>query len=239
MFNEVRGWRTGSEMSSHCWRKRVEKSISRFRKNLVGVKACIGCWATEDLLVIAKNNIGVPAVKQSASIQPTKIFSMEERTSFYFRYPCSLGIFAPSVCQISHFWMQRWCLGRYRSRRFGWPWYHWGLTWQQTSLTQSSPVRDLSAAWWRIEKARRPDAPAVQWRTNTITGRRPGGSPAGMQLSVVTEKLTVVTDGAPEKGRRYHTFSHTERASLAIIYLCIEYAVHIPSICTYITIKYL
>ena len=60
----------------------------------------------------------------------------------------------------------------------------------------------------------------------------------GVQLSVVTEKLTVVTDGAPEKGRRYHTFSHTERASLATIYLCTEYAVHIPSIC-YTTIKYL
>jgi len=45
----------------------------------------------------------------------------------------------------------------------------------------------------------------------------------GVQLGVVTEKLnvvthggrrklSVVTDGAPEKGRRYHT--HTERAYL-------------------------
>jgi hypothetical protein len=52
----------------------------------------------------------------------------------------------------------------------------------------------------------------------------------GVQLSVVTEKLnvvtdggrrklSVVTDGTPEKGRRYHTFSHTERASVATIYL--------------------
>jgi len=55
-------------------------------------------------------------------------------------------------------------------------------------------------------------------------------STAGVQLSVVTEKLNVVTDGGrrklsvvtdetPEKGRRYHTFSHTERALVATIYL--------------------
>ena len=30
-----------------------------------------------------------------------------------------------------------------------------------------------------------------------------------VQLSVVTEKLNVVTDGPPGKGRRYHTFTHT------------------------------
>ena len=71
-----------------------------------------------------------------------------------------------------------------------------------------------------------------------------------MQLNVVTEKLNVVTDGGRrklsvvtdgllEKGRRYYTFSHTERASLATIYLYTEYAVHILSICIYITIKYL
>ena len=53
---------------------------------------------------------------------------------------------------------------------------------------------------------------------------RPASPPlARAQLSVVTEKLnvvtdggrrklSVVTDGTPEKGRRYHTFSHTERA---------------------------
>ena len=53
---------------------------------------------------------------------------------------------------------------------------------------------------------------------------RPGGPRwTGAQLSVVTEKLnvvtdrgrrklSVVTDGALEKGQRYHTFIHTERA---------------------------
>ena len=57
----------------------------------------------------------------------------------------------------------------------------------------------------------------------------------GAQLSVVTEKLNVVTDGGrrklsvvtdgiSEKGRRYHTFSHTERASVAII--CLSDRVH-------------
>ena len=51
----------------------------------------------------------------------------------------------------------------------------------------------------------------------------------GVQLSVVTEKLTVVTDvgrrklsvvtdEAPENGRRYYTFSYIERASVATIY---------------------
>jgi hypothetical protein len=55
-------------------------------------------------------------------------------------------------------------------------------------------------------------------------------TPSGVQLSVVTEKLNVVTDGGrrklsvatdgtPEKDRRYYTFSHTERASVATIYL--------------------
>ena len=49
-----------------------------------------------------------------------------------------------------------------------------------------------------------------------------------MQLVGVTEKLNGVidggrgklngfTDGAPEKGRRGHTFTHTERASVATI----------------------
>ena len=48
-----------------------------------------------------------------------------------------------------------------------------------------------------------------------------GFTSTGAQLSVVTEKsnvvtdggrrkLSVVTDGILEKGRRYHTFSHTE-----------------------------
>ena len=32
------------------------------------------------------------------------------------------------------------------------------------------------------------------------------------------QKLSVVTDGTPEKGRRHHDFSHTERASVATIY---------------------
>ena len=52
----------------------------------------------------------------------------------------------------------------------------------------------------------------------------------GVQLSVVRKKLnvvadvgrrklSVVTDGTPEKGRRYSTFTHTERASEATIYL--------------------
>ena len=52
----------------------------------------------------------------------------------------------------------------------------------------------------------------------------------GVQLSVVTEKfnmvtdggrrkLSVVTDGALEKGWRYYTFSHTKRALVSIIYL--------------------
>ena len=57
------------------------------------------------------------------------------------------------------------------------------------------------------------------------------------KLTVVTDvgrrKLSVVTDGAPEKGRRYHTFSHTERASVATIYpatVCTEYAMHMLSI---------
>ena len=51
-----------------------------------------------------------------------------------------------------------------------------------------------------------------------------GGFYIGAQLNVVTEKLNVVTDGGrrklsvvtdgiPEKGRRYYTFSHIERAS--------------------------
>ena len=39
---------------------------------------------------------------------------------------------------------------------------------------------------------------------------------SGLQLRVVTErdrrKLGVVTDRAPEKGRRCYTFTHTERA---------------------------
>jgi len=50
---------------------------------------------------------------------------------------------------------------------------------------------------------------------------------AGLQLSVVRKKLnvvadvgrrklSVVTDGTPEKGRRYSTFIHTERALVAI-----------------------
>ena len=50
----------------------------------------------------------------------------------------------------------------------------------------------------------------------------------GAQLSVVRKKLNVVadgrqrrlgvvTDGTPEKGRRYSTFTHTERASVATI----------------------
>ena len=52
----------------------------------------------------------------------------------------------------------------------------------------------------------------------------------GVQLSVVRKKLnvvadgrrrklSVVTDGTPEKGRRYSTSTHTERASVAIICL--------------------
>ena len=52
----------------------------------------------------------------------------------------------------------------------------------------------------------------------------------GVQLSVVRKKLNVVADrgrrklsvvpdGTPEKGRRYLTFTHTERASVATIYL--------------------
>ena len=56
------------------------------------------------------------------------------------------------------------------------------------------------------------------------------GHKVGLQLSVVRKKLnvvadggrrklSVVTDGTPEKGRRYSTFSHTERASVATIYL--------------------
>jgi len=32
-------------------------------------------------------------------------------------------------------------------------------------------------------------------------------------------KLSVVADGAPAKGRRYSTFTHTERALVATIYL--------------------
>ncbi len=50
-----------------------------------------------------------------------------------------------------------------------------------------------------------------------------------VQLSVVTEKLnvvtdggrrklSVVTDGAPAKGRRYHTSTYTERVLIAIVY---------------------
>jgi hypothetical protein len=39
---------------------------------------------------------------------------------------------------------------------------------------------------------------------------------SGLQLRVVTKggrrKLSVVTDRALEKGRRYYTFTHTERA---------------------------
>ena len=57
-----------------------------------------------------------------------------------------------------------------------------------------------------------------------------GASHTGVQLRGVTEKLNGVTDGgrrklngvtdgAPEKGRRGHTSTHTERASLATIWL--------------------
>ena len=56
------------------------------------------------------------------------------------------------------------------------------------------------------------------------------GHRTGVQLSVVTEKLNVVTDGVaeswawslmepPAKGRRGYTFAHTERALVATIYL--------------------
>ena len=65
--------------------------------------------------------------------------------------------------------------------------------------------------------------------------------PYGVQLSVASEKLTVVTNRGwrklgvepPEKGRRYHTFSHTERALVATIYLataCTEHVMHMLSI---------
>jgi len=64
----------------------------------------------------------------------------------------------------------------------------------------------------------------------------------GVQLSVVTEKLNVVTDvgrrklsvvtnRAPEKGRRYHTFSHIERALVAIFNLSDHINQNIWSIC--------
>jgi len=53
----------------------------------------------------------------------------------------------------------------------------------------------------------------------------------GVQLSVVTEKLNVVTNGAPEKGRRYHTFSHTERALVATFNLSNHTNQNIWSIC--------
>jgi hypothetical protein len=45
-----------------------------------------------------------------------------------------------------------------------------------------------------------------------------------VHITVVGVQLSVVTDGAPEKGRRYHTFSHTERASVATIYLSDPFA---------------
>ena len=57
--------------------------------------------------------------------------------------------------------------------------------------------------------------------SETMIGDR--NLPTGLQLSVVRKnlnvvadggrrKLSVVTDGTPEKGRRYSTFSHIERA---------------------------
>jgi hypothetical protein len=66
---------------------------------------------------------------------------------------------------------------------------------------------------------------------NPVTAPGAGGKQsigAGVQLAGVTEKLNGVTDGgrrklngvtdgSPEKGRRGHTFTHTERASVATI----------------------
>ena len=54
------------------------------------------------------------------------------------------------------------------------------------------------------------------------------GASSGVQLSVVTEKLKVVTNGGrrklsmmepPAKGRRGHTFAYTDYASVAIFKL--------------------
>ena len=64
----------------------------------------------------------------------------------------------------------------------------------------------------------------------------------GAQLSVVTEKLNVVTDGGRrklsvvtdgvlEKGRRYLTFTHTERASVATFDLSDHTNQNTQSIC--------
>jgi hypothetical protein len=64
----------------------------------------------------------------------------------------------------------------------------------------------------------------------------------GLQLSVVRKKLnvvadvgrrklSVVADGTPEKGRRYSTFIHTERASVATFDLSDHTNQNIQSIC--------
>ena len=64
----------------------------------------------------------------------------------------------------------------------------------------------------------------TQW--DHISGGANLGAAAGVQLAGVTEKLNGVTDGgrrklngvtdgAPAKGRRGHTFTHTERALVA------------------------
>ena len=77
------------------------------------------------------------------------------------------------------------------------------------SITKASnlPLEDGLAAWMALIPV------------STRVSER-----AGVQLSVVT-------DGTPEKGRRYHTFSHTERALVATFDLSDHINQNIWSIC--------
>ena len=59
--------------------------------------------------------------------------------------------------------------------------------------------------------------PAAQAAVKAAALACPALSPSvAAIINMGWQKLSVVTNGAPEKGRRYHTFTHTERALVAI-----------------------
>jgi len=94
--------------------------------------------------------------------------------------------------------------------------------------------------------------PGCQERSATPNETLPrcGSNDRGLQLSVVRKKLnvvadggrrklSVVTNGTPEKGQRYSTSTHTERASVAIFDLSDHTNQNIQSICYVYTQRYI